>query len=249
MNKDYYFEYYKLERNHWWFKVRAEILMKHIKNLQLGSNLKILNIGVATGKTSQLLDQFGTVTSLEYDKDCCDFIEKEVGIPVINGSILELPFQADSFDLVCAFDVIEHVEDHLKAVQEMKRVCKPRGIVSVTVPAFMALWGQHDVVNNHYRRYVLPELTTLFNQQEDGKIVFKNYFNFILFLPILSVRFAARLAPSLFQRKGAGSDFTLLKEDAFINKLLYKLFKLEVPVLKRLRLPFGVSILLTWQKH
>jgi SAM-dependent methyltransferase len=145
--------------------------------------------------------------------------------------------------------VIEHVEDHALAVEEMKRVCKPQGIVCVTVPAFMALWGQHDVVNNHYRRYVLPELSALFTRQDDGRILFKNYFNFILFLPILSVRFASRLMPALFKRKGAGSDFSLVKEDALVNKLLYKLFKLEIPVLPRLRLPFGVSILLTWQKR
>ena len=59
-----------------------------------------------------MLEQFGNVTSLEYEKDCIEFIKDKVPIEVIHGSILALPYQNNEFDLVCAFDVIEHVEDH-----------------------------------------------------------------------------------------------------------------------------------------
>ena len=94
MDKLYYQEYYFLERNHWWFKVREEILKDHLYlNIPEKKNtLKILNIGAATGKTTEMLSNFGEVTSIEYDQDCCEFVNNKTGIKVINASILELPF-------------------------------------------------------------------------------------------------------------------------------------------------------------
>ena len=125
MDKNYYKEYYHLERSHWWFQARAHILMSHLKRiLPPKKDLKILNVGAATGRSSELLMQFGEVMSVEYDKECFDFVAQNLKIPIVKGSILELPFEAEAFDLVCAFDVIEHVNDDYLAVMEMRRVCK-----------------------------------------------------------------------------------------------------------------------------
>jgi len=92
-----------------------------------------------------MLEKFGDVTSIEYDEDCCQFLNEVLHIPALQGSITELEFEDNSFDLVCAFDVIEHVEDDSKAASEMLRVCKKDGLVFATVPAFMLLWSEHDV--------------------------------------------------------------------------------------------------------
>ena len=76
MDINYYKEYATLERQHWWFKVRGKIISRLISaSIQNKENkrLTILNIGAATGKTSELLSKFGTVTSLEYDQDCCNY--------------------------------------------------------------------------------------------------------------------------------------------------------------------------------
>ena len=164
MNINYYKEYAQLEREHWWFQVRGKIISKLIlTSIETNENkqLNILNIGAATGKTSEILSKFGKVTSLEYDKDCCDYAKQQFNMTIIHGSILELPFMDEEFDLVCAFDVIEHVEDDLLGINEMKRVCKIDGLLVLTVPAFMFLWSHHDEVNHHYRRYTLNNLKDL----------------------------------------------------------------------------------------
>ena len=113
MDKLYYQEYYFLERNHWWFKVREDILkdclainipnnnspgtgplfsdntennspLRGAPDSEYSNNqLKILNIGAATGKTSEMLRNFGEVISIEYDKDCCEFVENKLNIKVI----------------------------------------------------------------------------------------------------------------------------------------------------------------------
>lgn len=251
MDKNYYKEYYTLERNHWWFKVRAKIILFLIdKSLSDYPNttLKVLNIGAATGRTSEILSKYGEVTSLEFDKDCCDFAKNNLNLDIINGSILELPFDTETFDLVCAFDVIEHVYDDFTAVTEMKRVCKNGGLIVVTVPAYMQLWSQHDVVNHHFRRYTKTNLLQLFNKIKLTPN-FTTYFNTLLFLPIFIFRILGKLIPQKWVRNGAGSDATILSHNGVINKVMYAIFSVELILLKFIKFPFGVSLFLSLTKN
>ncbi len=247
MDSLYYKEYFRLEREHWWFRARAEILMDLVRKVsQEKRKLKILNVGVATGRTSELLEQFGTVKSVEYDKACFEFVRENLDIDIINGSILELPFEDNSFDWVCAFDVIEHVDDDKKAVEEMQRVCKPGGHVFVTVPAFMSLWSKHDEVNHHFRRYKMDNLSVLF---QGGLFQYKSYFNFWLFPPIYLFRRIRKWFPEKGNEENSGSDFEAMKGNGFINSLLYFVFKTEMFFTgKKIGLPFGVSLLSIWRK-
>ncbi|MES2725845.1 MAG: class I SAM-dependent methyltransferase [Bacteroidota bacterium] len=247
MDTQYYKEYYELERSNWWFTARLEILKSHIQKLYPGrTDLNILNVGVATGATSVMLESFGKVKSIEYDEVCFNFVKEKLQIDIEQGSILELRFADNTYDLVCAFDVIEHVEDDQLAVNEMARVCKPEGFVFVTVPAFMSLWSQHDVVNHHFRRYKTDELSKLFNKS--GQIQYLTYFNSWLFIPIWLVRSLSNKFPKLFKRDGSGSDHSMFTL-GFLNTVLYYLFLSENTLLKRkVSFPFGVSALLSWKK-
>jgi len=249
LEKNYYKEYYHLEREHWWFLARNNIIINHIKKfLSEDQKAKILNIGVATGHTSELLAELGDVTSVEYDKDCCDFVKEKINIDVVNASILHLPFENNMYDLVCAFDVIEHVEDDALAVSEMKRVCRNGGIISVTVPAFNFLWSHHDEINHHYRRYTKRELLALIDA--DGKLIYASYFNFWLFFPIAAFRLvSSRLATKVQDEKSSSSDFSFGGGSKFLNNLFFGLFNSENFFISRLmRLPVGVSLLTTWKK-
>jgi 2-polyprenyl-3-methyl-5-hydroxy-6-metoxy-1,4-benzoquinol methylase len=247
MDKNYYTEYFDLERKHWWFQARKEIIRTQIAKI-FGSNqsLRILNIGAATGASSQMLQAFGEVTSIEYEKECIAFVQDKLDFPFIEGSILDLKLLDESFDLVCAFDVIEHVEDHQLAAAEMRRVCKQNGYIIATVPAFMELWSHHDEVNHHFRRYRKTEFLSLFKQE---KKVFSSYFNFYLFLPIYALRSFSKLFPKQVKRSGSGSDFGLI-QSPLINSFFYYLFLSENTFLRRyIKLPFGVSLLGIWQKQ
>ena len=249
MNKDYYVEYYTLEREHWWFVVRAGIIKDRIAPyLNNQKSCKILNIGAATGSTSELLSQFGEVTSIEYDADCCAFTRERTNLQVQHGSILDLDFPDNNFDLVCAFDVIEHVEDDQLAVEEMQRVCKPGGLVYITVPAYNFLWSEHDEVNHHFRRYTLGGLKKLFDRKR-VKFLYHSYFNSLLFIPIATFRLLSKMIPSSWYRKGAGADNTILDNDSIVNKILFQIFNMERKLLKVMKFPFGVSIMLLLRKN
>jgi SAM-dependent methyltransferase len=246
MQQEYYKAYYELERKHWWFQVRGEIIMQHIESLVKDKkDLKILNIGVATGYTSVLLSRFGTVKSVEFDKECYEFTKKEVEIDIVNGSITDLPFENESYDLVCAFDVIEHIDDDKLAVSEMRRVCKTGGNLCVTVPAFMLLWSEHDIINQHYRRYRKHEMVSLFEQNSS---IYATYFNSFLFLPIAFFRVLKTAISGKPKLEEAQSDFIVLRQNIFTwgAKMI---FSLEKPLLKMgLKFPFGVSVLLSAKK-
>lgn len=247
MDAAFYKEYFFIERNHWWFRARAEILADIISNLiQLKSDSIILNVGAATGQSSIMLSKYGTVKSLEYDEVCCKITKETLGIDITQGSILELPYADSSFDLVCCFDVIEHVEDHKKAASELLRVCKTGGYIFLTVPAFHFLWSEHDDINQHMRRYTKSSFLPLLNPY--AKNIFTSYFNFLLFIPIAIFRLISKLLPKRKSETNTGSDNSI-SSGALSNLLFYPLFRVEKYILRYgLKLPFGVSLLGIWQK-
>ena len=248
MQQSYYNDYYTLEREHWWFQIRAKIIMNRISKIASGGReLKILNVGVATGFTSEMLAQFGSVKSVEYNEDCYEFLKEKLNIDVVKASILELPFEDNSYDLVCAFDVIEHVDDDSLATKELKRVTKLEGSVIVTVPALMLLWSMHDEINHHYRRYTSSSLKKLFIGS--GKITKCTYFNYFLFFPIAVFRIISGTF-RVKQKSGnrSGSDFSVAS-GKLIGRVLHLIFYTEYLLLRaQINFPIGVSILLDWKK-
>lgn len=251
MDKYYFKEYYHLERSHWWFTARLKILeclvKKYIKHKK--TKLRILNVGVATGATTKMLEKFGEVVSVEYDEACCAFLREKVGIHAINASLTDLPFENHTFDLVCAFDVIEHIEDDIKAIQEIKRVLSEDGFYFITVPAFNFLWSKHDEINHHFRRYTLADLSNIISKNK-LTISYKSYFNFWLFPPIALVRMAQKIIPRKEKARSSGSDAEVMNTSNLINKMLFNVFLSEKKLLHSgIRFPFGISILVIGTAH
>lgn len=149
-----------------------------------------------------------------------------------------LPFEDASFDLVTALDVIEHVDDDRGLILELRRVLAPGGTLLVTVPAFGFLWGPQDEISHHKRRYRAPELgERLCSAQLDVARV--SYFNALLFPPIAAIRV---LRPHRPGSPGLRSDFEMTKP-GLLNSVLARVFAAEAPVVARVNLPVGVSIL------
>lgn len=241
MEKNFTLRYIQHEETHWWFTARKEILknfiIKIIKKKNYALPLQILNVGPAGGSTTIMLQSFGKVKSLEYDDDLFNYSKNERKLDIDKGSITDLPYQKEIFDIACAFDVIEHVEDDKKAMAELKRVVKPGGIVLLTVPAFQFLWSRHDEVNYHFRRYTKKRINQI-GKNAGLTIFYSSYFNFFLFLPI----FAARMLGKFNSKQEKKSDFDEFKINKTSNKILHSIFKIEKKILFPFRFPFGVSV-------
>jgi SAM-dependent methyltransferase len=105
--------------------------------------------------TSASLGSPGSTRSPEAVRFCA---EKGLGIIQL-GDIRELQLPDGRFDLVLATDIIEHVDDDLAALRELRRVLKPGGyLLLTTIPAFHVLWGLQDDVGHHKRRDRLRKL-------------------------------------------------------------------------------------------
>ena len=69
-----------------------------------------------------------------------------------------LPFADGTFDVVSAFDVVEHCDRRRRAVAELARVLAPGGRMLLSVPAYQWAWRDHDVQAGHHRRYTRRRL-------------------------------------------------------------------------------------------
>src|SRR4029077_3610296 len=68
-----------------------------------------------------------------------------------------IPFEAE-FDVIGAFDVLEHIEEDEQALGELFRCCRPGGGIVITVPQHRFLWSAADEYAYHKRRYSRREL-------------------------------------------------------------------------------------------
>jgi SAM-dependent methyltransferase len=241
LEREFYAEYREVEDRHWWFIGRRAILLALIaQNIPapVAGTRRLLDIGCGTGTMLGHLARFGEVQGIDSDAEAVQYCKERGFKNVQQWAEPPFPFEDGSFDVVSALDVIEHADDDLGLLAEMRRLLRSGGLAVVTVPAYRFLWGPHDDINLHKRRYTAPELRRRLDSA-GLKIVRLTYFNTMFFPAIAGLRLARKLRGGPPQPK---SDFTLTKPGT-ANNILGRLFAVEAPVLKRVNLPFGVSIL------
>ncbi len=125
---------------------------------------RVLDAGAGQGTMSRRLEHLGfEVTSTDVSMAAVQLLAGRVAGEVRQASVTALPFQASSFDGVVLGEVLEHVEEDGRALQEVARVLKPRGVLAASVPANPALFGRSDEWAGHVRRYTRPALLEICN--------------------------------------------------------------------------------------
>jgi len=229
-----------LQRDHWWFAARREILAGEIRRLRLPKPAQILEAGCGPGGNLAMLQRFGEVCAIEPDDDSRAYAAEQNRVDVRGGFLPQTaPDFGRAFDLVAAFDVIEHVPDDAGAVQRLGDYLKPGGYMITTVPAYGWMWSEHDAAHHHQRRYELKAFRRLF-ENAGLRVRRASHFNTLLFPPIAAVRLASKAAGR------SASDETM--PSAALNGVLKTVFGLERGLLAATDLPFGVSILLIAQR-
>ena len=232
-----------VERVHWWFTARRDILLS-VTSRYLPQGAAILDVGCGTGFfLESLRDQYqvhGVDPSPVALRVC-----RERGLDcVTEGSAYDLSGVGDRrFDATYLLDVIEHLDDDARALREAMRVIRPGGLVVVTVPAFMFLWSDHDVVNEHRRRYRRPQLDALL-RGVGLSIERITYFNAYLF----GLASVDRMANRVLGRRVAGE---LAVPHPLVNRLMGSAFRSErgrVADPGRRPFPFGLSLLAVGRK-
>jgi SAM-dependent methyltransferase len=153
MELEYELQTHRAEDRHWWYQGRRRVIERAIGRLGLPAGARILDAGCGSGRNMVDLARHGAVTGVELSPTSVRLARERDCGEVLEGSVLDMPFDEASFDLTVSFDVIEHLQDDVAALRELRRVTKPGGVLLVTVPAYQWLWSGHDEINHHHRRY------------------------------------------------------------------------------------------------
>jgi SAM-dependent methyltransferase len=238
MDRDYELQTHAAEDRHWWYRGRRTVLERVIADLRLPARAKILDAGCGSGRNMVELARHGEVTGVELsDTSVCLARERQAG-EVVEGSVLEMPFDGATFDLAVSLDVIEHLEDDFTALRELRRVVAPGGALLITVPAYQWLWSGHDEINHHHRRYTRRSLQRI-GEQAGWQQVRTTYFNSLLLPAAILLRVLDR-----FSHKTTESSLDLWVPPAPLNWLLERPLALEAAMIGRGgRIPAGLSLL------
>lgn len=237
MNLAEYAEMYSLESFYWWFVARRELLEAIIKETATRfDSPAMLDVGCGTGINYSVLSKFGRTFSTDQSEEALRFSRDRGNSKLVRSHVERLPFLSESFDLVTALDMLEHVDNDLAALDELHRVMKDDGLLIITVPAYGFLWSEHDEALHHKRRYAASELRNKLTRC-GYRVERVTYYITLLFFPILFVRFAQ----SVF-KKSIEPRTSHIILPGWLNSLLIAILAFERFLLRWINFPFGVSI-------
>jgi SAM-dependent methyltransferase len=235
MEEGAYEQHYRQEDQHWWFRGRRDVIWSLLRHAGLPDNPRLLDAGCGTGRNLVEFGGLGPALGIDPSTQAVDFCRRRGLDNVTEARIEELPFPDDSFDLILACDVIEHVPDDAAALTELRRVSASGGLLLLTVPAYGWMWSPHDVFMHHYRRYTLRGLRKRVRAAGWEPVV-DSYF----MTAILPVAAAARLAWRATRRRPA-SDID--RTPPWLNRAVLAPVRAEAAAIGRgVRLPAGVSV-------
>jgi SAM-dependent methyltransferase len=235
----------RVEDSHWWFVGRRAILEEFLRQIIQNpkskiQNPKILDVGCGTGANLEMLANFGASEGVDVSDDALEFCRAK-GLKVHKGLAEKLPFDDQSFDVVTALDVVEHLDDDVAGLKEMHRILKTGGKTLIFVPAFMWLWGVQDDISNHRIRYTKRQIVERL-ENAGFEIERATYANWTFFAPILAGR-------TLMKITGIKPESENNVNISALNGIFGKLFSAERLWLKNFDFPFGVSIVITAKKQ
>ncbi len=228
----------KHESDNFWFRSRNKlvlwVLKRHFQNME-----NFLEIGCGTGFVlSGVASAFSEVSlsASEIDSAGLPFVRQKVqSADIFQMDARQIPFK-EEFDVIGAFDVIEHIEEDEKVLGQIYNACKPGGGVVITVPQHPWLWSEVDVFSHHKRRYTRKELVG--KMKEAG-------FEIIETISFMSLLLPAMLLSRL--KNTSKNDFDPMREFSmpkFINRVLEKIMDIErVLIQVGLGFPGGGSLL------
>ena len=227
----------KNNEKHYWYEARKVLIHNLFSSLEIRSkkNINILDVGCGTGTELKTISQFGNLTALDVNEASLS-LAKQRGYKTIHLDIENEKLKENIFNIVCSFDVLEHLQKDYKALNNIYASLKNPGFFLFSVPAHPSIFSQHDIALEHKRRYTKKELKE--KLENEGFVdVELYYWNSFLFPAVYVVRMFKKV---FLKNIKLGSEAK--QRSRIVNKVLYLILKLEaVYFFKKKGLP-GLSI-------
>jgi SAM-dependent methyltransferase len=231
-----YLEDYEMEDRHWWFRSRRRVIWALLERAELPPSPRILDAGCGTGRNLAEYGRLGPAEGIDVSPRVVEFCRQRGLEGVREGVIEELPFEDGRFDLIFATDVIEHLADDGRALDELRRVAAPDARLLITVPAYNWLWSEHDRAYHHYRRYTRPLLRRRATAHGWEPMV-STYFYSSMLPGVAAVRLMQRL------RSNGNGKSDLELSAGSMDRVLELPIRGEANLIRRgISLPAGVSL-------
>lgn len=231
------------ESSYWWHLGRLRIIETYLQKAAKGKkDIHILNVGCGTGGTIAALEKYGTVDNVDISDDAIAFM-KQLGynrVKKVDG--VKLPYKDKTYDLVVAFDVLEHIKDDTAALKEWKRVLKDDGTILLTIPAYQWLWSDHDVSLYHFRRYTTRRVREV--AAKAGLVGRKVSYAIVFSLPlVVGFRFLNKVTG-----KKTDSETSYVDVPNWVNSMFSNFLYGEAKLHKVISFPAGTSVIASLRK-
>lgn len=215
---------------HWYYQSKKIPLLNYFGSLSKDIKYTIIDVGSGTGFfAEELLKAFPDkinncyLIDTEYSEE---EIEKSSNTRLIKQR--EIPNHI-SDSLVVMMDVLEHLEDDKKMLNEIRANAVSQNYFFITVPAFKSLWSAHDVYLCHYRRYTIPTLKKVL--LDSNYTISSTYYLYGILFPLV---WFSRKISNLFPGKEVKSDMKPLSP--ILNKILFLLCRFDANYLTQNKL-------------
>ncbi len=240
----HYFQFYaEVEREHFWFRARQEVLRAALVRL-VGDlpRRRLFDIGCGSGGLLQFLASEGVPIAGACDayRESLDIVRGRVQAPLVLIDDGRLPPLGGGYSLFSLFDVLEHLDDDEGMLRFLFSALEPGGVLVLTVPAHSFLFDEMDELAHHRRRYGRPELRQRL-EAAGFEVRLLSHFMSVLVPPLIVMRAIGRV---LYGRRRVSerrvAEFRIIP---LVNPALRWILGLERWLLRFVSLPFGSSII------
>jgi SAM-dependent methyltransferase len=232
--------YRKLYHKHWWWRTRELLIIDFLRRYKpVGGWNAILDVGCGDGLFFEYLAEFGkNIEGVEPDERLVT--PQNPSRHAIYGQPFDKDFRPDKvYSLILMLDVLEHLRDPVTSLRRGMDLLEPEGLILITVPAFMALWTNHDYLNQHLVRFTKNSLRKIV-EQAGFCVFFEKYF----FQWLFPVKLITRLVEIV---KGSNPSIPQIPAP-WVNESLILLSRVEQVVTRKLPIPFGSSLMMAGRK-
>jgi len=234
LDPKYQERYRDLYDHHWWWRARTQFIVESLRRVRPPQGAKILDIGCGDGLFFDRLREFGDVEGVEPFADLVSANNPDRDRIYIRR--FDNDFQPGKcYSVILMLDVLEHLEEPVAALRHVLSLLSADGIFVATLPAFMSLWTNHDVLNQHFTRYTKSAFRDV-ARKAGLQIIEERY--------LYHWTFFAKLGVRLYEQATRRDPTPARVPRDLVNTPLYWLSRIEQTTISRLPIPFGSSLMI-----